>query len=46
VQQGVTRAYIVNGMTESAILYEVFTRRGLGTMVVNKEEEAAYLQEG
>ncbi len=46
VRQGVRRAYIVNGMSENALLYEVFTRKGLGTMVVNEEEEAAYLQEG
>jgi acetylglutamate kinase len=46
VKQGVPRAYIINGMAENALLYEVFTRKGHGTMVVNKEEEAAYLQEG
>jgi len=46
VKKGVPRAYIINGMAENALLYEVFTRKGFGTMVVNKEEEAAYLQEG
>jgi len=46
VRQGVPRAYIINGMAENALLYEVFTRKGYGTMIVNKEEEAAYLQEG
>lgn len=46
VKLGVPRAYIINGMAENALLYEVFTRKGLGTMIVNKEEEAAYLQEG
>ncbi len=46
VKQGVPRAYIINGMAENALLYEVFTRKGYGTMIVNKEEEAAYLQEG
>ena len=46
VTQGVKRAYIINGLTENALLYEVFTRKGLGTMILNPEEEAAYLQEG
>ncbi len=46
VKRGVPRAHIINGMAENALLYEVFTRKGLGTMIVNKEEEAAYLQEG
>jgi acetylglutamate kinase len=46
VRQGVKRAYIVNGMRENALLFEVFTRKGLGTMIINKEEEAAYLQQG
>ena len=46
VKQGVPRAYIINGMADNALLYEVFTRKGYGTMIVNKEEEAAYLQEG
>ena len=46
VSSGVSRAHIVNGLTDSAICHEVFTRKGLGTMIVNKEEEAAYLHEG
>lgn len=46
VRHGVTRAYVINGMAENALLYEVFTRKGLGTMIVNREEEAAYLREG
>ena len=46
VKLGVPRAYIINGMADNALLYEVFTRKGFGTMIVNKEEEAAYLQEG
>lgn len=46
VRKGVTRAHIINGISDNALLYEVFTRKGLGTMIVNKEEEAAYLTEG
>lgn len=46
VKAGVPRAHILNGMAENALLCEVFTRKGFGTMIVNKEEEAAYLEEG
>jgi acetylglutamate kinase len=46
VRGGVPRAYIINGTAENALLWEVFTRKGFGTMIVNKEEEAAYLEEG
>jgi acetylglutamate kinase len=46
VKGGVPRAYILNGTAENALLREVFTRTGFGTMIVNKEEEASYLQEG
>ena len=46
VRGGVPRAHIINGMAPNALLSEVFTRRGQGTMIINKEEEAAYLQEG
>ena len=33
-------------MTENALLYEVFTRKGLGTMILPESDEAAYLEEG
>ncbi len=46
VSRGVSRSHIINGMTENALLYEVFTLKGSGTMIVNEEEEAAYLDEG
>jgi acetylglutamate kinase len=46
VEGGVARAHIVNGMAENALLYEVFTIDGFGTMIVNKEEEATYLKKG
>lgn len=46
VEGGVSRAHIINGMAESALLYEVFTRQGLGTMILDQKEETAYLEEG
>jgi acetylglutamate kinase len=46
VSKGVSRAYIINGMAENSLLYEVFTRTGHGTMILSKEAEASYLDEG
>lgn len=46
VRRGVPRAHIINGLTPSALLWEVFTVKGLGTMVVDREEAAAYLELG
>lgn len=46
VSRGVTRAHIINGMTENALLSEVFTLKGSGTMIIHQEEEAAYLSQG
>jgi acetylglutamate kinase len=46
VRKGVKRVHIINGMEKNALLYEVFTVKGLGTMVLDKYEEAEYLQQG
>ena len=46
VESGVARAHIVNGMAENALLYEVFTVDGFGTMIVNEEEKETYLKKG
>jgi acetylglutamate kinase len=46
VKRGVRRAHIVNGLTPDALLHEVFTVKGLGTMIVDRKEEAAYLEQG
>ena len=45
-QEAPPNAAKVKRLPNNALLYEVFTRKGRGTMIVNKEEEAAYLQEG
>jgi acetylglutamate kinase len=46
VRAGVRRAHIVNGLAPNSLLYEVFTRKGLGTMVISRKDEASYLAEG
>jgi acetylglutamate kinase len=45
VRKGVKRVHIMSGLEENALLYEVFTVKGLGTMVLDRHEEAAYLEE-
>jgi acetylglutamate kinase len=46
IKKGVKRAHIINGMEPNSLLYEVFTVKGLGTMVIDRYEEAAYLEQG
>lgn len=46
VKKGVPRVHIVNGLDQNVLLYEVFTRRGLGTMVLSKEEAELYVRTG
>ncbi len=45
VRKGVKRVHIMSGLEENALLYEVFTVKGLGTMVLDQQEEAEYLEE-
>lgn len=46
VRKGVKRVHIINGLEKNALLYEVFTVKGLGTMVLDRYEESAYLEQG
>ncbi|MBN1441990.1 MAG: acetylglutamate kinase [Planctomycetes bacterium] len=46
VEAGVRRAHIIDGLQENALLQEVFTVKGLGTMVLRPEDEKAYLEQG
>jgi len=46
VRNGVKRSHVINGLTPNSLLYEVFTRKGLGTMILPESDEAAYLEEG
>jgi len=46
VRCGVNRAHVINGKVKNAILHEVFTLKGLGTMVLDREQEATYLEQG
>ncbi|MDC1141776.1 acetylglutamate kinase [Planctomycetota bacterium] len=46
VRDGVKRAYVINGLSPHALLTEVFTRDGHGTMLLDKAGEADYLERG
>jgi hypothetical protein len=40
---GVERTHIIDGRIPDALLLEVFTGAGCGTMIVGRKEKAAYL---
>jgi acetylglutamate kinase len=44
LQGGVRRTHIINGLKPGALLREVFTNAGAGTMIVEKRERQAYQQ--
>ncbi len=44
LQGGVRRTHIINGLKPGALLREVFTNAGCGTMIVEKRERQAYQQ--
>ena len=46
VRKGVRRAHFINGLEPASLLYEVFTVKGFGTMLIDNDEEAAYLNQG
>jgi acetylglutamate kinase len=46
VRGGVKRAYLINGLTPHALLKEVFTLKGAGTMVLDDSAEKDYLERG
>lgn len=39
VKSGVNRAHIVDGRVDNAVLLEIFTDTGVGTLITNEEEE-------
>ncbi len=46
IEGGVGRAHILNGFEREALIREVFTRSGYGTMIIRDDEEQAYLGGG
>lgn len=42
---GVKRTHIISGFVKDVLIKEVFTSEGIGTMIVSKEEYAAYSKE-
>lgn len=45
VSSGVKRTHIINGFVKDVLIKEVFTSKGIGTMIVNKKEHATYSKE-
>jgi acetylglutamate kinase len=46
VRAGVKRAHIIDGLADNALLFEVFTKKGTGTMVISDSAESEYLEQG
>lgn len=46
IRAGVKRAYLINGLSPHALLKEVFTRKGAGTMILDDSAEKDYLERG
>ena len=45
VRSGVERTHILSGLMENALLLELFTKQGSGTMITREEERKRYLSE-
>ena len=46
VRAGVKRAHIIDGLADNSLLFEVFTKKGTGTMVISDSAESEYLEQG
>ena len=46
VRSGVRRAHIIDGLADNSLLFEVFTKKGTGTMVISDSAESEYLEQG
>ena len=46
VRAGVKRAHIIDGLAANSLLFEVFTKKGTGTMVISDSAESEYLEQG
>jgi acetylglutamate kinase len=46
VGSGVKRAHIIDGLADNSLLFEVFTKKGTGTMVISDSAESEYLEQG
>lgn len=45
VKHGVKRVHILNGMSPHSLLLEIFTKSGIGTMIISDKEKIAYEKE-
>ena len=46
VRAGVKRAHIIDGLADNSLLFEVFTKKGTGTMVISDSAESENLEQG
>ena len=46
VENGVKRVHIVNGLEADSLLREVFTKKGIGTMILKREDVEDYKKSG
>ena len=46
VRAGVKRAHIIDGLADNSLLFEVFTKKVTGTMVISDSAESEYLEQG
>jgi len=45
VSNGVKRVHILNGFKENVLIDEIYSSKGVGTMIVNEKEKDKYIQE-
>lgn len=43
LQRGVKRVHIINGLSSHSLLFEVLTKKGVGTMITTEKEKNIYL---
>jgi acetylglutamate kinase len=45
VKSGVKRVHIINGLSPHSLLGEIFTKHGIGTMIISDKEKNEYIKE-
>jgi len=45
VRNGVKRVHILNGFKENVLIDEIYSSKGVGTMIVDEKEKTKYIDE-
>ncbi len=45
IDAGIARVHILNGLSPDSLLKEIFSKKGVGTMIVSSKEKSTYLNE-